>query len=648
MKERPRAGEARQTLQIGVDGMTCASCVLRVEKAIRSVPGVREATVNLATQRAQVQAEPGLDANALMSAIERSGYTPIADTAELAIGGMTCASCVARVEKALRRVPGVLQADVNLATESAQVRHLSTVDVGQLTAAVRAAGYEAAPRADATADAGAAEQDRREHEAEQLRRSLWLAAVLTAPIVVLEMGSHFIPGMHEWVMATIGHRASWYLQFVLATIVLAGPGLRFFTIGIPALLRGTPDMNSLVAVGTGAAWAYSVVATFAPAVLPEGTRNVYYEPAAVIATLILLGRWLEARAKGRTSEAVRRLIGLQPKTAHVLRDGALVEVPLQQVVRGDLLQVRPGERVPVDGEVVDGRSFVDESMITGEPVPVEKSAGATVVGGTVNTHGSLTFRATGVGSDTVLAQIVRMVQAAQGAKLPVQALVDRVTAWFVPAVMAAATLTFIVWLIFGPAPALTFALVNAVAVLIIACPCAMGLATPTSIVVGTGRAAELGVLFRQGQALQALRGIGVVALDKTGTLTAGRPELTDFATTAGFDEADVLALVAAVEQRSEHPIADAIRRAAEQRRLALPAIDAFEAVPGYGVTARGGAREVAIGADRLMSRLGVDIDALREQAARLAGEGKSPLYVAIDGRAAAVLAVADPIKESTP
>ncbi|MDG2570953.1 heavy metal translocating P-type ATPase, partial [Vibrio parahaemolyticus] len=428
--------------------------------------------------------------------------------------------------------------------------------VSRLIGAVEQTGYEAKP---IQREGGQADREREAREAElaSLRRSLVLSAVLTLPVFVLEMGSHFVPAIHDWVMDTMGHRESWYLQFALTTLVLFGPGLRFYLKGLPALVRLGPDMNSLVALGTLSAYGYSLIATFASTRLPEGTVNVYYEAAAVIVTLILLGRFLEAKAKGRTSEAIKRLMGLQAKTARVLRDGAAQEVPLDQVGAGDLVQVRPGERIPVDGIVVDGSSYVDESMITGEPLPVEKAAGQEVVGGTVNRTGSFTFQATRIGADTLLAQIIRMVEQAQGPKLPIQALVDRVTAWFVPAVMAAAALTFLVWLVFGPDPALTFALVNAVAVLIIACPCAMGLATPTSIMVGTGRAAELGVLFRQGEALQSLKEVGVVALDKTGTLTEGKPKVTDVIP-VGCSEREVLSLAAALETGSSHPLATAI------------------------------------------------------------------------------------------
>ncbi|OCP15511.1 copper-translocating P-type ATPase [Ensifer sp. LC54] len=627
--------------------MTCASCVARVEKAIRAVPGVTSASVNLATERADVRFDGTTKTADIVKAIENSGYGAAEESVELAIDGMTCASCVARIEKALKAVPGVTQANVNLATERATVR--LTKGIATTTAleeAVRAAGYGAKR---ITGDESTDEEaEKRERETRRLSRSLLVAAALTLPIFAMEMGSHFIPAVHDFVMINIGMQESWYLQFVLATLVLFGPGLRFYQKGIPALLRLAPDMNSLVAIGTAAAWGYSVVATFASGLLPEGTANVYYEAAAVIVTLILLGRVLEARAKGRTSEAIKHLMGLQAKTARVVRDGETIEIPLADVHSGDTVLVRPGDRVPVDGTVLDGNSYVDESMITGEPVPVEKIVGADVVGGTINKTGSFTFRATKVGADTVLAQIIRMVEQAQGAKLPIQSLVDRVTAWFVPAVIAIAAVTFAIWLVFGPDPALTFALVNGVAVLIIACPCAMGLATPTSIMVGTGRAAEMGVLFRKGEALQTLRNAEIIAVDKTGTLTKGRPELTDLDTSAGFERSEVLALVAAVETRSEHPIAEAIVEAAKAEGVAIPAPSNFEAVPGFGASAVVNGRSVHVGADRLMARLKLDVSVFAGQVARLGSEGKSPLYAAIDGKLAAIIAVADPIKETTP
>ncbi len=643
----PAAPDA--TLSVPIEGMTCASCVRRVERAIAAVPGVAAAAVNLATERAEINFDGTADLPAVLDAVSRAGYGVGTEATDLAIEGMTCASCVGRVERALKAVPGVTEAAVNLAANRARVTHLPSVGAAALVAAVQAAGYGAERiGAEAPADRGDRERAARAAEIRGLARSLGLAAVLTLPLLVLEMGAHMSMALHHAIRDSIGFGASWRIQFVLAALVMFLPGLRFQTKGWRALLRGAPDMNSLVAIGTGAAFAYSTVATFAPGLLPADARHVFFEAAAVIVTLILLGRWLEARSKGRTSEAIRRLMGLQPPTARVLRSGEEQEIPAADLLAGDIVLVRPGERIPADGEVTDGVSFVDEAMITGEPVPVEKTPGARVTGGTVNGTGAFRFRATAVGGETVLSQIVRMVEQAQGSKLPIQALVDRVTMWFVPAVLAIAALTFGVWLVFGPDPALAFALVNAVAVLIIACPCAIGLATPTSIMVGTGRAAELGVLFRKGEALQALRDVEVVALDKTGTLTEGRPMLTDLAVAPGEAEATILALVAAVEAQSEHPVAQAIFAAARTRGLVLPEASGFEAVPGYGATALVDGRHVAVGADRYMARLGLDVAPFAATAVALADRGRTPLYAAVDGRLVAALAVADPVKPGTP
>ncbi|MGA0565068.1 heavy metal translocating P-type ATPase [Ancylobacter sp. VNQ12] len=634
---------ARNAVILPIEGMSCASCVGRVEKTLKAVPGVETASVNLATERAEVTGSGPIAYGALVAAVEGAGYTVPSTRTELAIEGMTCASCVARVERALASVPGVAAARVNLATERATVE--GSIDAALLVNAVEDAGYDARVVAAGSPDASAVA--RKEAETAGLKRDLTVAVLLTAPIVVLEMGSHLVPAIHDLIMQTIGMQANWYIQFALTTLVLFVPGRRFYTKGLPALARFAPDMSSLVAVGTLAAYLYSLVATSTPQLLPLGTVNVYYEAAAVIVTLILLGRFLEARAKGRTSEAIKRLVGLQPRIAHVRRGDSVVDLDIGEVGAGDVVEVRPGERVPIDGDVLEGESYIDESMITGEPIPVAKAAGSTVVGGTVNQKGALSVRATAIGDATVLAQIIRMIEEAQGSKLPIQALVDRVTMWFVPAVMAVAAATFVIWLVFGPDPALTFAVVNAVAVLIIACPCAMGLATPTSIMVGSGRGAEMGVLFRKGEALQVLKDAKVVAIDKTGTVTEGRPVLTDLDVAEGFDRGGVLARVAAVEAKSEHPIARAIVDAAANEGLRLPEVSRFESITGFGVTADAGGARLEIGADRYMRSLGLDVSSFAATASRLADEGKSPLYAAIDGKLAAVIAVADPIKATS-
>ena len=638
------------TLQIGVEGMTCASCSGRVERALNKVDGVSEASVNLATERASITFDPELvKPDAFIRTITDTGYTATTAHADLGITGMTCASCSGRVERALNKVEGVLEATVNLATERASVAYLpDTVSPADLKAVVRETGYDVLDEADAGQNAEDLEREAHERHVAGLRRDLIVAASLATPLVLFVMLPMLIPGLQHSVDGALGAFGVNLIGFALASIVQFGPARRFYRTGWSSLRHGSPDMNALVMIGTTAAYGYSVVATFLPELLPAGTAHTYYEASAAIVALILVGKYLEAVTKGRTSEAIKKLLSLQAKTARVEREGVEQELPIDQVVPGDVIAVRPGERLPVDGTVLTGSSYVDESMITGEPVPVSKEAGAEVVGGTVNQNGSLRFQATKVGADTVLAQIIRMVQDAQGAKMPIQALADKVVRYFVPVVMSLAAITFVVWLIFGPAPALTYALVNMVAVLIIACPCAMGLATPTSIMVGTGKGAELGGLFRRGDALQTLQDAKVVALDKSGTLTKGKPGLTDLLGRDGDADDATLRLIAAVERSSEHPIARAIVDAANQRHLDLPEADGFQADPGYGVSATVDGHTVQVGADRYMHKLGLDASAFSEVATRLANQGKTPMYAAIDGTVAAVAAVADPIKDTTP
>ncbi|GAB5550187.1 MAG: heavy metal translocating P-type ATPase [Sandaracinaceae bacterium] len=650
------ADTAASRATLSIEGMTCASCSGRVERALVAVPGVHEATVNLATERASVRFDASETSPlALAEAVHQAGYGVRTEEVTFAVGGMTCAACVGRVEKALAGADGVVEATVNLATERARVRYTEETDAQALYEVVRRTGYdvvEAAP-----GGVGDAEQEARDHERQRLQRQVLWAAGLTLPLFVMEMLPMVIPGGMAFVDGIVPMHTRWLIAFVLATAVQFGPGLRFYRAGWAAARHRSPDMNTLVALGTSAAYGYSVVATFVPGVLPEGAVHVYFEASATIITLILLGKWFEARAKGQTSDAVRALLGLRAETARVVRDGRDVEVPIEEVVVGDVVRVRPGEKVPVDGVVTTGRSYVDESMVTGEPVPVEKEEGAEVVGGTVNQAGGLLVETLRVGDDTVLAQIVQLVEEAQASRPAIQALADRVVAVFVPIVLVIAALVFGVWLAVGPSPALTYALVAAVSVLIIACPCAMGLATPVSVMVGTGKAAELGVLFRKGEALQTLSEADVVALDKTGTLTEGRPTLTDVEMApldtgeqapAVMSEDELVAIVAAVEVSSEHPVAAAIVRAADARGLAVPTATDFEAVPGYGVRGTVDGRLVEVGADRFMAQIGVDVTPLAATARRLAEAGKTPLYVAMEGELAAALAVADPVKATTP
>ena len=573
------------------------------------------------------------------------------DALDISIQGMTCASCVLRVEKALKAVPGVSAATVNLATERAHINWATELsdpkDVSlKILAAVHKAGYEASVLEQHAAPSSA-EADARDLETNLLLRALWVSLALTLPVFLVEMGGHLIPGIHHFVHETIGMQRSWVAQSILTTLVLVGPGRVFFTKGLPALWHLAPEMNSLVALGAGSAWAYSMVATYLPQALPEGTRFVYFEAAAVIVTLILLGRTLEARAKGRTGAAIKHLIGLQPRQARVLINGQPTDIAIDAVKPGDLILVRPGEKIATDGVITEGQPYLDEAMITGEPIPVTKRIGDRVTGGTLNTTNSFTFKATHTGGDTVLARIIRMVETAQGTKLPIQALVDRVTAWFVPVIILCSLLTFVLWYWLGPTPSLSHALINAVAVMIIACPCAMGLATPTSIMVGTGRAAELGVLFRQGDALQRLRDIQVVAFDKTGTLTLGKPALTDFVVLEPtYDRALLLSWAAAMQAQSEHPIAHAIVQAARTDNLPIVTAQHFHAISGAGVRATVNGHAVSSGAQAFMQTEGIDTSGAAHYSEQWGQQGKTPICLAVDGKLAALMAVADPLKPS--
>ncbi len=630
------------TLELAVEGMTCASCVGRVERALAAVPGVRAASANFMTGAARVEFDAPATPAQLAGALTGAGYPLLPETLRLEIEGMTCASCVGRVERALAAAPGVVSVGVNLATNRATVSYIvGATSPEALAAVVAAAGYAARPEATATdaprADRGAAEVAR-------LSRDTWVAGLLTLPVFALAMGPHLVPALHHLIARTIGEQTSWAIQMVLTALVLVGPGRRFFTIGVPALLRAAPEMNSLVAIGTFAAFAYSAVATLVPDLLPPQARVVYFEAAAVIATLILLGRMLEARAKGRAGEAIKRLIGLRPKTARVERPGGPVDLPVAELRAGDVVLLAPGERVAADGIVSEGASWIDESMLTGEPAPVRKTLGDAVTGGTVNGTSALAFKVTAVGADTVLARIVRMVEEAQGGKLPVQAMVDRITRWFVPAVMVLALVTFALWLALGPAPAFAHAMVAAISVLIIACPCAMGLATPVSILVGTGRGAELGLLYRRGDALQKLAEVGIVAFDKTGTLTEGHPSLTDIFPARGIDEVRLLTLAAALEARSEHPLAQAVLAAAAARGLELPQASETTATPGKGLSGVVAGTRVSIGNRAMLAAEGIEPGDLAAVAQGFAEAGRTPVYVAFDGALAGVLGIADAIK----
>lgn len=638
-----------QEAEFGIEGMTCASCVGRVERALQALPGMEAVTVNLATEQATIRFDPTqIQLPAIMHTVQDTGYTPQVLEREMAVSGMTCASCVGRVERALQALPGVVGATVNLATERATVRYVvGGAGPAEMEQAVRDAGYEARPLSTDEHEGEAQMRAARASSLNAMKRDLWLAVALTIPVLVLSMGSVFVPVLDRLLLRLAPSTVWAWIEAVLTTAILFGPGRRFFRPGWIAYRHFSPDMNSLVMTGTGAAWFYSFVVLLFPQLFPPDARGLYFDSAAVILTAILLGKYLEEVAKGRTSSAIRALIGLQAKTVRRLRDSIEEDVPVSQLVIGERVVVKPGERIPVDGIVREGESYVNESMLTGEPTPVAKRAGDRVVGGSVNQHGALQIEAREIGKNTVLAQIVRLVERAQGSKLPIQGVADRVVRIFTPAVLLLAVLTFSVWLAFGPAPAITMALINAVAVLVVACPCAMGLATPAAIMVGSGRAAELGVLYRKGEAIETLSHVDTVAFDKTGTLTLGRPKLIDIIAPEQNHQ-DLMTWMAAAEFGSEHPLAQAILDTARDEGISGSPAEKFETLPGYGIRATVQGHELLIGAQRLMSLEGIDTHDWPVRANALAEVGKTPVYVARDRQVIAVLAIADPLRPEAP
>ena len=626
-----------------VEGMHCGACTGRVERALTAAPGVHEAAANLIARSVRVAFDAPATPVALAAALAKAGYPVAQAQTRLGIEGMTCATCAGRVERALAEVPGVLEAAVNLATQTATVRYATgAVAPSELAQHVTQTGYPARVITAAAPPEPLAE--RQAAEAARLRGQFILSALLTAPVFFLAMGPHVYPPLHHALARMIGEDWMQNIQFFFTTLVLAFPGRVFLRLGLPALARLAPDMNSLVALGALAGYLYSALVVLAPQLLPVGTFDVYFEAAAVIVTLILLGRWLEARAKGQAGAAIARLVGLRPKTARVARDGAEVTLPVEELAPGDIVLLAPGERVAVDGVVTEGVGFLDESMLTGEPLPVTKEPGSPITGGTVNGTAALSFRVTATGADTVLARIIALVEEAQGQKLPMQALVDKVTRVFVPVVMALSALTFAVWL--GAGQSLSQTLVAAISVMIIACPCAMGLATPVSILVGTGRGAELGLLFRRGDALQRLASVRTLAFDKTGTLTEGRPSLTGLfsAPDTPDTEAEILRLAAGAEARSEHPLAHAIVAAAAARGLAPAKARKVVATPGQGLAAEVEGRAMLLGNAAALRAGGIDPAPVEGAAQNFAKDGKTPVLVALDGRAVAVLALSDPAK----
>ncbi len=625
----------KDRVTFGIRGMTCAACANRIEKGLAKMPGVSQATVNLALERATVEFDPSTsDVSALVSKVRDLGYDVDSERVEFDIVGMTCAACALRIEKALNKLPGV-QASVNLGTEKANVRYVpAMIGVEEIRNKIAGIGYEAF-----VVDEDGADADKTAREAEVRRQKFLflLSAALSLPLLIAMLGHIF-----EINSAVIRLLSNGWVQLALATPVQFYAGRQFYVDSYYSLKNRSANMSVLVALGTSAAYFYSLAGILFPEI---GVVGLYFETSAILITLIILGKLLEARAKGRTSEAIKKLLGLQPRTARVIRNGEEVDIPVEEVRVGDTVLVRPGERVPVDGIVLEGSSAVDESMITGESLPVEKSAGDAVVGATINKHGSFTFEATKVGKETVLAQIVKVVEEAQGSKAPIQRMADVVSSYFVPAVIAVALLSFIGWLAFTGD--FTRALLNMTAVLVIACPCALGLATPTAIMVGTGLGAEHGILFKGGEHLERTHQLDVVILDKTGTITKGEPEVTDVVAVGDIADNEVLRLVAQAERPSEHPIAQAIVARARERVALTGAVEAFEAVPGRGIRAVVDGRSVFVGNRLMMREQGIDPDPYENVVRRLEDEGKTAMMAAVDGRIAGIVAVADTVKETS-
>ena len=658
-----REGGNELLISLPIKGMTCAACVMHVEHALLDTPGVVSASVNLVTEKAAVGLESEfVPLEELRHSITDAGYDIATTDTNLNVGGMTCAACVTHVDHALRTVPGVVDIAVNLATERARVSYVpGLAGITEFREALEDGGYRLDGVEGEVRDS-AAELDRLSRTEEIRHYRNRCAFAVSIGILLLLGGMHFLPWATYLDGLRLGSWTFWpWVLWALATPVQFWAGWPFYTSGVPALRHGTANMHTLVALGSTVAYGYSAAITVLAFLAPEWLQSrgigtaVYFDTAALIIGLILLGRFLEARARGRTSEAIRRLIGLQPHTARVVRDGSEIEVPVEELAVGDLVAVRPGERIPTDGQVIDGSSAVDESMLTGESMPVDKEPGHQVYGATLNRTGFFQFQVNRVGADTALAQIIKLVEEAQGSRAPIQRLADRVASVFVPAVGGVAVVAFLFWLLLGPEPSLTYAVLTLVAVLIIACPCALGLATPTAIIVGTGKGAERGILIRSAQALETAHRVDTVVLDKTGTLTEGRPAVTVIVPSPSLPpglwgvgpedpEAEVLRVAASVEHGSEHPLALAIVDEAQRRGLDLVPVSEFEALPGQGVTARVGCNRVFLGSPAVMEERGISTEGLFESLQNLTAQGNTPVVVTVEKEAWGVIGLADALK----
>jgi Cu+-exporting ATPase len=650
-EKKPTTAVLRDDLkkvELPITGMSCASCVARIEKGLSAMSGIVDARVNFATEKATITFDPSrVQMGDFVATIRDLGYEAGIDKVTLPIHGMSCASCVKKVEESLSRLEGVVRASVNFATERATVQYIpGTVSGEDFRKAVKDAGYEVL-EAERVGKEDIVDRERvaREAEYKKLKRKFITGLILVIPIFLL--GHWKTLALSS--LFDLSREVNFYLQLMFQTPIQFWVGWQFYVGAWKTAKHKSADMNTLIAVGTSAAYAYSVMATFFPWLFAAKglMAEVYFDTAGAIIVLILLGRLLEARAKGQTSEAIKKLIGLQAKTARVVRNGQELDIPVEEVGIGDLVVVRPGEKVPVDGIVKEGHSSVDESMVTGESIPVEKNVGNEVIGATINKTGTFTFEATKVGKDTMLAQIIKMVEEAQGSKPPIARLADIISSYFVPAVIGIAIITFIVWYFFGPAPALTYAVLNFVAVLIIACPCALGLATPTSIMVGTGKGAENGVLIRGGEALETAHRLTAIVMDKTGTLTKGEPSVTDIVESDGYKKEDILRYAASAEKGSEHPLGEAIVNEAKEENIPLINPESFNAIAGHGIEATIDGSSLLMGNAKLMEDRRIPLEGLEKKAEELSSQGKTPMFVAIDGNSAGIIAVADTLKENS-
>ncbi len=639
--------ESVESVTLPVAGMTCWRCARRLEKALKGMEGVKDAVVNFERGEAFISYNPAeVSIARFAEAVRQEGFEPGVSHVTIGIRDIRCASCVSRIEEALRKTPGVVEASVNPASGTAHVGYLPEfTSLEALERSVEEAGYTAGKAPGEEPEDR--EQAERQREYATLMRKFWFSILIGIPVMALSYPDYIgLGGLLP--RGSTALRVVWAFMGVATLPVLLWAGSQFFVGAWNAFRHRSADMHTLIAIGTSSAWIYSTVAVIFPGIFPRAElADVFYDVTAIVIALVDLGMALELRARSRTNEAIKKLMSLQARTARVIRDGEEKDIPVEEVVVGDVIIVRPGEKIPVDGEIVEGSSAVDESMVTGESIPVEKGPGDEVIGATINKTGTFRFRASKVGKDTLLSQIIRMVQDAQGSKAPIQRVVDQVAGYFVPSVIIVGILAFMAWFTFGPEPRLVYAVVVFVTVLIIACPCALGLATPTSLMVGVGKGAENGILIKSGDALETAHRLDTIVLDKTGTITKGKPSLTDVVTLGEVPEEDLLRYAASVERGSEHPLGEAIVEGAKARGIELAEAEDFRAIPGKGVEARVDGREVLLGNVKLMGEKGIDLGSVSGEAERLADEGKTPMYVAVDGRLAGLVAVADTVKEDS-